>query len=130
MVHVDRFVAIERELAADLPAIKCLGFLLRYPDEDDRIPHRTLAAEFIGQVVFLLFMPELVNRNPVPFCQFLHRLAEILRDLPQHHRGGDRLVQLISHEEHQPWPGCQFAYITVQIQPVQTLHFQGYVSIE
>ena len=47
MVHVDRFVAVELKLAVDLSAVKGLGFLLCYADEDDRIPYRTLTAKFI-----------------------------------------------------------------------------------
>jgi hypothetical protein len=66
MIHVDCFVAVELELPVDLPALKCLGFLLRHTDEHDRVPHRTLTAEFVGQIIFLLFVLELINRNLVP----------------------------------------------------------------
>jgi hypothetical protein len=76
MVHIDRFVAVELKLPIDFAALKRLGFLLRHPDKDDRIPHRTLTAEFIRQVIFLLLVPELVNRNRFPFRQRLHCLAE------------------------------------------------------
>lgn len=58
MIHVDRFVAVELKLPVDLPALECLGFLLCHPDEHDRIPHRAPAAEFIGKVIFLLFVPD------------------------------------------------------------------------
>src|SRR5262252_726476 len=130
MVHVDRFVAVVLKLPVDFAALKRLGFLLRYPNKDDRIPHRTLTAKFIRQVIFLLFVPELVNRNSFLFRQDLHCLAEPFRDLPQHYGRGDRLAQLLPHEEHQPWSRCQFADVPIQVQAVKTFHFQGYVSVE
>jgi hypothetical protein len=51
--------------------MESLRFFLRHSDKNNRIPHGTLATEFIGQIVFLLFVLELVNRYPLSLRQRL-----------------------------------------------------------
>ena len=85
VVHVNRLVTVELELSVDFPAVESLRFLLRHSDEHDPIPHRALAAEFVGNVVFSLLMPELVNRNGILLRQCLYCFTELFRDLPQDH---------------------------------------------
>ena len=130
VVYVDRFVTVKLELSVDLPAVEGLRFLLRHPDEDDRIPPLALAAELVGNVVFSLFVLEPIHRNPFLFRQCFDCLAKLLRDLPQHYRRGNGLAQLFPQEEHQAGSGCQLADVTVQIEPVETLHFQRDVPVE
>src|SRR5262249_42072189 len=95
------FVARELELPVYLPPVPGLCFLLRHADEDDPISYPTLLAETVGYVVFPLLVLELVDRDLLPLHQSLHRLAELLGDLPQHHRRRNRLAQLLAHEGDQ-----------------------------
>ena len=88
----------------------------------------TFAASSMNQRVGSL--RNTVKRNPVSFRQRLHRLPKLFRYLSQHHRRRNRLVQLLPHEKYQPGPRRQFADVPIQIQSVETLYFQGYVSVE
>src|SRR5207245_1742078 len=69
-------------------------------------------------------------RNACLFGQRLACFAKPLRDLPQYHRRRNRLPQLILHEEEQARPGRQLADVTVQIQTVETLHFESDMAVE
>src|SRR6202030_434397 len=62
VVDVDRFVAVELKLAIDLRAAERFRLLLRHADEDDLIPHSSLTAEIVGNVVFSLSVLELIDR--------------------------------------------------------------------
>ena len=81
MVDVDRLVPVEPKLAVDLRAAERLCLLLRYADEDDLIPHPSLTAEIVGNIVLSLFVLKRMNRNLLPLCLCLHRFAELLRHL-------------------------------------------------
>jgi hypothetical protein len=73
---------------------------------------------------------ELVDRNLLLFRHCLYRIPELLGDLPQHHRRGDRLAQLLAHKRDQPTRCRQRSDVPIQIQPVQALHFQGDMSVQ
>jgi hypothetical protein len=73
---------------------------------------------------------ELVNRNLLPLRHRLHGIAELLGHLPQHHRRRDRFAQLLAHERDQPARCRQRPDVPIQVQPVQTFHFQRDVSIQ
>jgi hypothetical protein len=76
VIDVHGLVAAELELSIDLRAAERLRLLLRDADEDDLVAHVALPAERLR----------------------LHRFAELLRHLPQHYRGWNRLAQLHPHE--------------------------------
>ena len=130
VIDVDRLVAVELELPVDLVAVEGLRFLLRYPNENDGVSHVAAAPEAVGNIVLPLFVPELIHRNAFLFGQRLHSFAKLLRDLPQNNGRGNRLPQLIPHEEDQARPGRQLADVTVQVQTVETLHFESHMAVE
>ena len=86
MVHVDGLVARVLELAVDLLALERLRLLLRDSDEDDPVADATLSSYLVGDLILTLFVVELIHRNLLPLRHRLHRLAELLGDLSQHHR--------------------------------------------
>src|SRR5262249_52879756 len=55
VVHVDRLVARELKLPADLLALEGLRFLLRHTDEDNPIFYPALLPDLVGYVVLPLF---------------------------------------------------------------------------
>jgi hypothetical protein len=129
VVDVDGLVPVELELPVHLLPVERLGLLLRDPDEDDLIPHWPLPSNLIGDVVLLLFVVELVNRNVVSLGLCFHRLTEAFRHLPENRRRRNRFPQLASHEPRQS-PSCrQFADVAVQVESIQALHFQCDVPV-
>ena len=107
-----------------------VAFLRRHPHKHDGIAHFTAAAKAVGNVVFSLFVPELIQRNVFLFGQGLHGFAKLLRDLPPYHRRRNRFSQLIAHKEHQPGSGRQLADVAIQVQTVHAFHFQGDMAVE
>ena len=130
VIHVDALVARELEPPVDFLALESLCFLLRHADEDDSIAYAALLPNSVGELVLALFVVELVDGDLLPLRHCLHRLAELFGYLPQYHRRRDRLAQLLSHEGHQPARRRQWPDVTIQVQPVQTLHFQRDVSLQ
>ena len=63
MIHVDRLVTIELEPPVDLHAVEGLRFLLRPPNENDGVSHVAAAPEALGNIVFPLFVTELIHGN-------------------------------------------------------------------
>src|SRR5262249_38722921 len=124
VVYVDRLVARELKLPVDLLALEGLRFLLRHTDENDPILYAALLPDLVGYLVLTFLVIELVRRNLMLFGHCLHRLAELLRYLAPHHWRWDWFPQLLPHECHQPARRCQWPDVPVQVQPVQTLHFQ------
>ena len=130
VVHVDGLVARELEPPVDLLALERLRLLLCDPDEHDPVTDAALPPNPIGDIVLPLLVVELVNRNPFPLRHRLHGIAELLGHLPQHHRRRDRLAQLLAHERDQPARRRQRPDVPIQVQPVQTFHFQRDVSTQ
>ena len=130
VINIDRLVAVELEPPVDLLAVEGLRFLLRHPNENDGVSHVAAAPEAVGNLVFPLLVPELIHRNALLFGQCLHSLTKLLRDLPQYNGRRNRLPQLIPHEEDQARPGRQLADVTVQVQTVETLHFESDMAVE
>jgi len=130
VVHVDGLVARELEPPVDLLALECLRLLLRHSDEHDPVTHAALLPNPIGDLVLPLLVVELADRNLLPLRHRFHGIAELLSYLPQHHRRRDRFAQLLAHERDQP-AGCrQWPDVPVQVQSVQTFHFQRDVSAQ
>jgi hypothetical protein len=98
VVDVDRLAALELKPPVHLLPAERMRLLLSYPNENDPIPHLPLPAEVVGDVVFPLFVIELVNRYAFSRGLGLDRFAESLRDLPEHRRGWKWLPQLEAHE--------------------------------
>ena len=130
VVHVNCLVAVKLKLPVDLLPVKSQGFLLGHTDEYDAVPRAPLAPEFIGDFVFVLLMPELIYGNVFPLGQFLHGRPKTFRDLSQNHGRRHGLVQLLSHEHHQPQSSGQFADITVEVETVQALNLQRDVPVK
>jgi hypothetical protein len=67
MVHVDGSVTVELELAVDFRATERFRFLLRYADEDDRIPYAPLPSEIVAISSFALCAgTDKPESDPVP----------------------------------------------------------------
>ena len=92
VVDVDGLVARVLEPAIDFLALECLCLLLRHAYEHDPIANPALLPDAVGDVIFPLFMIELIEGNLLLFRHHLYRIAELLGDLPQHHRRGDRFA--------------------------------------
>ena len=129
MVDVNRLVAVELKLSVDLCAVERFRLLLRHTNEDDLVPHPAPPPKVVGDIVLAFLVIELINRNLLPLRLSLHRFAELLRHLAQHHRRRNRFSQLHSHERHQATRCRQSAHVSIQVQPVQALNFQGDVSV-
>ena len=130
MVYVDRFVTGELELPTDLLALEGLGLLLGYADEDDSVAYATLLPNPVGEVVLLLLVVKLVDRNLLPFRQRLYCFTELFRDLSQYHWRRNRLAQLLSHERHQTTGSRQRSDVSIQVQPIQAFYFQRHMIFQ
>lgn len=130
VMDLDRMVAVELELPVDLLAVEGLRFLLRHPHEYAAVSHVAAAPETVGNIVFPLFVPEMLSRNAFLFGQCSHSFAKLLRDLPQYHGRRNRLPQLTPPAQDQARPGRQLADVAVQLQTVQTLHLQSDMAVE
>jgi len=67
VIDVNRFVAIELKPPVDFLAAESLRFLLRHPNEYDGVAYLPALSETVGDIVFPLFVPELVHRNTFLF---------------------------------------------------------------
>src|ERR1035441_256809 len=88
------------------------------------LPHQ------LGSLVLPLLAVELVDRNLLPFRHRPHRVAELLRDLSQHHRRRDRFTQLLPMKRDQPARRRQCPDVPIQVQPVQDSASKRDVSIQ
>ena len=91
VIDVNRFVTIELKPSVDLLAVEGLRFLLRHSNEHHGVAYVAALSETVGDIVFPLFVPELVHRNAFLFGERLHRFAKLLRDLSQHDGRRNRL---------------------------------------
>ncbi len=66
---------------------------------------------------------ELMDRYPLLFRHRLHRVAELLGYLAQHHGGGIGLPGCCRMKVTNP-PGGQRSDVPIQVQPVQAFYFQ------
>ena len=130
MVDVHRLVARELELPADLLALVRLRLLLRHADKHDAVADPALLPESVGYLVLPFLMAELVHRDLLSLRHRLHVLTEFFRDLAQHYWRRNRLAQLLAHKAHQAAGGSQWPDVPVQVQSVQTLHFQSHMTVE
>jgi hypothetical protein len=80
------------ELPVDLLALEGLGLFLRHADEDDPIADAALLPHFVRDIVFPLFVIELIDRYSLLFRHRLYRVAELLGYLAQHHWRRDWLA--------------------------------------
>ena len=130
VVHVGRLVACELQLAVDLLALVGLRLFLCNANEHYPIANATLLPNLIRSIVFSFFVVELMDWNPLAFGLLFHYFTELFSDLSPYHWRWNRLAQLLAHEHHQSARCRQRAGVTVQVQPVQTLHLQSDVSIQ
>jgi hypothetical protein len=67
VIDLDRLVAIELKPPVDFLAMEGLRFLLRHPNEHNAVAYVAVPPEAVGDIVFPLFVPELVHRDVFSF---------------------------------------------------------------
>jgi len=129
VVHVNGLVARELEPPVDLLALECLRLLLRYAD--DTIPSRTPRCrpnpDWRHRPSAPCGRTDRSNLLAAPPSPSRHR--ELLGHLPQHHRRRIGLPNCsrmnVTNRRLSQWPD-----VPVQVQSVQTFHFQRDVSAQ
>ena len=81
-------------------------------------------------LIFPFAVLEWQHRNLELLPILLQLRHEALCDLPEQHRRGYWLTQMLGQEPKQSTAGRQYPDVPVQIQPVDALHFQGDMTIQ
>jgi hypothetical protein len=120
----------ELKVAVELLALKSRCLLLCYANEDDPVANPALLSDAVSYLILPLFVVELVNRNLFPFRQRYHGIAKFLAaTCPSTTGEGIGLPNCSRMNVTKPPAVCQRAHVTIQVQPVQALHFQRHMSI-